>query len=131
MCGTPKAASLPACALCASGGRCRLLQRLPELIPTGRRIYICTDERKPGFFEPLKRVYEVFMLQDFAYLWNETSAWYKVAHPLLGDVTSFDARMQVIVEYKILARGRKKVETFNDLTSDPKFGIGRGIQPEK
>lgn len=32
--------------------------------------------------------------------------------------------MQVIVEYKIFARGKTKVDTFNDLTQDPKDGVG-------
>ncbi|GJP47081.1 hypothetical protein CLOM_g6314 [Closterium sp. NIES-68] len=61
-----------------------LLKRLPELIQPGRFLYVSTDERSPGFFDPLKDKFNVRLLQDFKELWSPGSGWYQVYSDMLG-----------------------------------------------
>ncbi|CAI6002369.1 unnamed protein product [Closterium sp. NIES-65] len=149
-----------------------LLKRLLELVQPGRFLYISTDERSPGFFDPLKEKFNVRMLGDFKDLWAPGSAWYQVYSDMLGkdvtfdsymevccvvvcggkwwdavvysdmlgkDVTfdsymevysdmlgknvEFDSYMEAMVDYEVTRLAQKAIETFNDLTSDPRDGM--------
>ncbi|GJP40584.1 hypothetical protein CLOM_g248 [Closterium sp. NIES-68] len=105
-----------------------LAQKLPSLIPPGRALYIASDESS-SFFDPLRAIqggpYRVHMLGDFAHLWGEGGEWWRAQLALMeghGEV-AFDAYMEAIVDYAVFAAARKRVETFNDLTSDPRNGM--------
>ena len=63
----------------------------------GRRLYIATNERTAGFFEPLRQLYRIFQLSDFQYLWGPGSTWeqaYREMFPQIANV-QFDSYMQV------------------------------------
>ncbi|CAI5468834.1 unnamed protein product [Closterium sp. Yama58-4] len=72
-----------------------LLKRLLELIQPGRFLYISTDERSPGFFDPLREKFNVRMLGDFKDLWGPGSAWYQDYSDMLGKDVTFDSYMEV------------------------------------
>lgn len=73
----------------------RLLKKLPQFIRPGRRIYVSTNERTPGFFAPLERKYRVHMLGQYQHMWSNHSGWYNWSRSLLKDSQGFDVRMQV------------------------------------
>ncbi|CAI5993186.1 unnamed protein product [Closterium sp. NIES-65] len=100
-----------------------LLKRLLELVQPGRFLYISTDERSPGFFDPLKEKFNVRMLGDFKDLWAPGSAWYQVYSDMLGKDVTFDSYMEAMVDYEVTRLAQKAIETFNDLTSDPRDGM--------
>lgn len=77
---------------------CRLLKKLPHFIRPGRRIYISTNERTPGFFAPLRRKYRVHMLRQYKHLWSNRSHWYKWSRTILKESHGFDVRMQVLAQ---------------------------------
>ena len=62
---------------------------------THQRLYVASDEHTPGFFDPLKKVYEVYMLEDFAHLWAPGSAWHTSYSKMEGPNPFFDAKMKV------------------------------------
>ncbi|CAI5469114.1 unnamed protein product [Closterium sp. Yama58-4] len=106
-----------------------LLQKLPSLVPPNSTLYIATNEADPHFFDPLKTAYTVHSLADFASLWAEGSPWEgemrEVAASVgvaVGERVEFDSEMQVLVDYALKKVARRTVETFNDLTDDPKDG---------
>ncbi|KAG6500206.1 hypothetical protein ZIOFF_040048 [Zingiber officinale] len=101
-----------------------LLATLGDKIDNGRRLYIATDEPYTSFFDPLKDKYTTYFLDDFKDLWNGTSEWYQETKELNGGVAvEFDGYMRVEVDTEVFLRGKKQLETFNDLTSDCKDGI--------
>ncbi|CAI5525180.1 unnamed protein product, partial [Closterium sp. Naga37s-1] len=71
-----------------------LLKRLLELVQPGRFLYISTDERSPGFFDPLKDKFNVRMLGDFKDLWAPGTAWFQVYSDMLGKDVTFDSYME-------------------------------------
>ncbi|CAI7784765.1 unnamed protein product [Closterium sp. NIES-53] len=95
-----------------------LLEKLPRFVAPGRTLYIATNEKTPGFFDPLKAIYTIRMFQDFHYLWAPGTPWYDGYTRLLGPDPKMDAYMEVIIEYTILRSASVTVETFNDLTDD-------------
>ncbi|GJP43020.1 hypothetical protein CLOM_g2526 [Closterium sp. NIES-68] len=99
-----------------------LLEKLPRFVAPGRTLYIATNEKTPGFFDPLKKVYPIRMFQDFHYLWAPGTPWFDGYMRLLGPDPKMDAYMEVIVEYTILQGAKITVETFNDLTEDDRAG---------
>lgn len=72
-----------------------LLCKLPAFAPPGSKLYIATNERKPHFFDPLKSIYDVYMLEDFNKLWSKGSQWERNMRPILGKKANFDTYMQV------------------------------------
>ncbi|KAG6500209.1 uncharacterized protein LOC121996827 [Zingiber officinale] len=101
-----------------------LLATLGDKIDNGRRLYIATDEPYTSFFDPLKDKYTTYFLDDFKDLWNGTSEWYQETKELNGGVAvEFDGYMRVEVDTEVFLRGKKQLETFNDLTRDCKDGI--------
>lgn len=42
-----------------------ILRTLAPHLPPGSRLYVMTNERQPGFFEPLRRVYDLRQCADF------------------------------------------------------------------
>lgn len=101
-----------------------LLSTLADKIEVGRNIYIATNEPDTSFFEPLKDKYTTHFLNDYKDLWDENSEWYSETTKLNKDVpVEFDGYMRVSVDTEVFLRGKKQIETFNDLTNDCKDGI--------
>ncbi|XP_074586607.1 uncharacterized protein LOC141842295 [Curcuma longa] len=100
-----------------------LLATLGDKIDNGRRLYIATDEPDTTFFDPLKDKYTTYFLDDFKDLWNDTSEWYQETKELNSVAVEFDGYMRVEVDTEVFLRGKKQLETFNDLTSDCKDGV--------
>lgn len=101
-----------------------LLSSLREKIDDGRNLYIATNEPDTSFFDPLKDKYTTHFLDDYKGLWDENSEWYKETMELNNKVpVEFDGYMRVEVDTEVFLRGKKQIETFNDLTNDCKDGI--------
>ncbi|KAL5981928.1 hypothetical protein ACLOJK_015995 [Asimina triloba] len=101
-----------------------LLSTLREKIEDGRNLYIATNEPEVAFFDPLKDKYSTHFLNDFSDLWNENSDWYTETKQLNNGVpVEFDGYMRLEVDTEVFLRGKKQLETFNDLTNDCKDGI--------
>ncbi|KAK9134010.1 hypothetical protein Scep_013538 [Stephania cephalantha] len=101
-----------------------LLSSLQNKIEQGRDIYIATNEPNTSFFDPLMDKYGTHFLDDYKDLWNESSVWYEVTRKLNnGIAVEFDGYMRISVDTEVFLRGKKRIETFNDLTSDCKEGI--------
>ncbi|XP_008787453.2 uncharacterized protein LOC103705500 [Phoenix dactylifera] len=101
-----------------------LLSTLGEKIDDRRHLYIATNEPDTSFFDPLKDKYIVHFFDDFKDLWDENSEWYTETQRLnIGIPVEFDGYMRVEVDTEVFLRGKKQIETFNDLTSDCKDGI--------
>ncbi|CAI5461445.1 unnamed protein product [Closterium sp. Yama58-4] len=103
-----------------------LLKKLPRFVAPGRTLYIATNERTPGFFDPLRTLYKLYRLEDFEHLWHQGTPWFDVYVEMLGvSEPAFDPYMQVIVDYEVLNSARTVVRTFPNLTSDPEDGYIR------
>ncbi|KAI0510029.1 hypothetical protein KFK09_010629 [Dendrobium nobile] len=101
-----------------------LLSSLREKIDDGRHLYVATNEPDNSFFDPLKDKYTTHFLDDFKDLWDENSEWYLETKKLNSGVpVEFDGYMRVEVDTEVFLRGKKQIETFNDLTHDCKDGI--------
>ncbi|CAL9101098.1 unnamed protein product [Musa acuminata var. zebrina] len=101
-----------------------LLVTLKDKIEEGRHLYIATNEPDTSFFEPLKEAYTTYFLDDFKDLWGENSEWYLETKELNNGVpVEFDGYMRVEVDTEVFLRGKKQLETFNDLTNDCKDGV--------
>ncbi|KAK9156374.1 hypothetical protein Sjap_003854 [Stephania japonica] len=101
-----------------------LLSLLQNKIEEGRDIYIATNEPNTSFFDPLMDKYGTHFLDDYKDLWNESSVWYEVTKKLNKGITvEFDGYMRISVDTEVFLKGKKRIETFNDLTSDCKEGI--------
>ncbi|GJP43048.1 hypothetical protein CLOM_g2551 [Closterium sp. NIES-68] len=99
-----------------------LLEKLPRFVAPGRTLYIATNENTTGFFDPLKSLYDIRLLQDFKHLWDPGTMWYDGYANFARPRPTMDAYMEVIVEYSVLTLAKCVVETFNDLTSDNATG---------
>ncbi|OVA19750.1 hypothetical protein BVC80_9059g76 [Macleaya cordata] len=101
-----------------------LISSLRDKIEDGRNLYIATNEPDTSFFDPLKDKYTTHFLDDYKVLWDENSEWYAETTKLNGgNPVEFDGYMRVSVDTEVFLRGKKQIETFNDLTSDCKDGI--------
>ncbi|KAM1240287.1 uncharacterized protein LOC126634325 [Malus sylvestris] len=101
-----------------------LLSTLPNKIEDGRNLYIATNEPDTSFFDPLKDKYTTRFLDEYKDLWDESSEWYFDTTKLNNGVpVEFDGYMKVSVDTEVFLRGKKQIETFNDLTKDCKDGI--------
>uniref|UniRef100_A0A1D1YXD8 UPF0133 protein PEPE_1483 n=1 Tax=Anthurium amnicola TaxID=1678845 RepID=A0A1D1YXD8_9ARAE len=101
-----------------------LLTTLRDKIEDGRSLYIATNELDTSFFDPLKDKYSIHFLNDFKDLWEEQSEWYSETKQLNNGVpVEFDGYMRVEVDTEVFLRGKKQLETFNDLTGDCKGGV--------
>jgi hypothetical protein len=101
-----------------------LLSTLRDKIEDGRNVYIATNEPKTSFFDPLKDKYSTHFLDEYKDLWDENSEWYSEMTKLNnGNPVEFDGYMRVSVDTEVFLRGKKQIETFNDLTNDCKDGI--------
>ncbi|CAI5980456.1 unnamed protein product [Closterium sp. NIES-65] len=98
-----------------------LLEKLPRFVAPGRTLYIATNEKTPGFFDPLKAIYTIRMFQDFHYLWAPGTPWYDGYTRLLGPDPKMDAYMEarlsnektaLVAMVKKLNRDVAKLETF-------------------
>ncbi|KAJ0935964.1 hypothetical protein HanRHA438_Chr03g0125451 [Helianthus annuus] len=101
-----------------------LLSSLQDKVDDGRNLYIATDEPDVSFFDPLKDKYSTHFLDEYSSLWDETSEWYSEMKKLNNGVAvEFDGYMRASVDTEVFLRGKKQIETFNDLTRDCKDGI--------
>lgn len=101
-----------------------LISSLQDKIEDGRNLYIATDEPDTSFFDPLKDKYSTHFLDEYKELWDETSDWYSETTKLnKGVPVEFDGYMRASVDTEVFLRGKKQVETFNDLTKDCKDGV--------
>lgn len=101
-----------------------LISTLANKIEEGRHVYIATNEPDTSFFDPLKDKYTTHFLDEFKDLWDENSEWYSETTKLnKGAPVEFDNYMRASVDTEVFLRGKKQIETFNDLTNDCKDGI--------
>ncbi|GJM84706.1 hypothetical protein PR202_ga00399 [Eleusine coracana subsp. coracana] len=101
-----------------------LLMTLNDKVGADRYLYIATDEPDKSFFDPLKEKYKTQFLGDFKDLWDENSEWYAETKELSnGKLVDFDGYMRVAVDTEVFLRGKRHLETFNDLTRDCKDGV--------
>ncbi|CAN1345299.1 hypothetical protein LINPERPRIM_LOCUS40334 [Linum perenne] len=101
-----------------------LLSTLADKIGEGRHLYIATNEPDTSFFDPLKDKYSTHFLDEYKDFWDENSEWYSETRKLnRGVPVEFDGYMRVSVDTEVFLRGKKQIETFNDLTNDCKDGI--------
>ncbi|XP_040991842.1 uncharacterized protein LOC121238848 [Juglans microcarpa x Juglans regia] len=102
----------------------RLLAKLKGLVQPWRNLYIATNEPFYNYFDKLRSQYKVHLLDDFNELWGNTSEWYNETMLLNnGRPVEFDGYMRVAVDTEVLYRGKTRVETFYNLTTDCKDGI--------
>lgn len=101
-----------------------LLSSLQDKVEDGRNLYVATNEPDHSFFDPLKDKYSTHFLDEYKDLWDENSEWYGETMKLNNGVpVEFDGYMRVSVDTEVFLRGKKQIETFNDLTSDCKDGV--------
>uniref|UniRef100_A0A5B7AHA3 DUF7075 domain-containing protein n=1 Tax=Davidia involucrata TaxID=16924 RepID=A0A5B7AHA3_DAVIN len=101
-----------------------LLSTLEDKIEDGRDLYIATNEPDTSFLDPLKDKYSTHFLDEYKDLWDENSEWYSETTKLNNGVpVEFDDYMRVSVDTEVFLRGKKQIETFNDLTRDCKDGV--------
>ncbi|CAI5458545.1 unnamed protein product [Closterium sp. Yama58-4] len=105
-----------------------LLQKLPKRIPPGSTLYIATNERDPHFFDPLLAVYKLYKEEYFAEMWAQGSEWEREMRVVAAGVgvqgrVEADSEVLVLVDYQLKQLARTALETFNDLTDDPRDGI--------
>ncbi|KAL5701496.1 hypothetical protein ACHQM5_026824 [Ranunculus cassubicifolius] len=101
-----------------------LITSLENKIDDGRNVYIATDEPDTSFFDPLKDKYTTHFLNEYKDFWDENSDWYSETTKLnKGNPVEFDGYMRSVVDTEVFLRGKKQIETFNDLTSDCKDGV--------
>lgn len=102
-----------------------LLSTLQDKVEEGRNLYIATNEAELSFFNPLKDKYATHFLDEYKDLWDESSEWYSETTKLNGgNPVEFDGYMRASVDTEVFLRGKKQIETFNDLTNDCKDGVG-------
>lgn len=101
-----------------------LLSALNYKIEDGRNLYVATNEPDTSLFDPLKDKYSTHFLDDYKDLWSSESDWYAEMTKLNnGNPVEFDGYMRISVDTEVFLRGKKQIETFNDLTKDCKDGI--------
>ncbi|KAG6385201.1 hypothetical protein SASPL_154029 [Salvia splendens] len=93
-------------------------------VEDGRRVYVATDEGEAAFFDTMKGKYEVHSLEEHRDLWGSDSDWYYETTSMNnGSAVEFDGFMRQIVDGEVFLKGKKKIETFNDLTRDCRDGV--------
>ncbi|KAK1389172.1 Transcriptional activator like [Heracleum sosnowskyi] len=101
-----------------------LISTLQEKVDEGRNLYIATDEPDTSFFDPLKDKFSTHFLDEYKDLWDENSEWYSETMKLnSGAPVEFDGYMRASVDTEVFLRGKRQIETFNDLTRDCKDGV--------
>ncbi|GAA0155008.1 hypothetical protein LIER_12835 [Lithospermum erythrorhizon] len=101
-----------------------LISSLADKIESGRNLYIATDEPDTSFFDPLKDKYSTHFLDEYKDLWDADTEWHSDMEKLSnGAPVEFDGYMRVSVDTEVFLRGKKQIETFNDLTKDCKDGV--------
>ncbi|KAI4317473.1 hypothetical protein L6164_025340 [Bauhinia variegata] len=101
-----------------------LLTKLQGMIQPWRNFYIATNEPFYNYFDKLRSNYKVHLLDDYKELWGNTSEWYNETSLLNnGKPVEFDGYMRVAVDTEVFYRGKIRVETFYNLTSDCKDGV--------
>ncbi|EYU42799.1 hypothetical protein ABFS82_13G006700 [Erythranthe guttata] len=101
-----------------------LLSTLKYKIEDGRNVYVATNEPEISFFDPLKDKYSLHFLDEYKDLWDSNSDWYSETTKLNNGVgVDFDGYMRISVDTEVFLRGKKQIETFNDLTKDCKDGV--------
>ncbi|KAL6576697.1 hypothetical protein OROMI_010973 [Orobanche minor] len=101
-----------------------IVAKLEGKIAPWRNLYIATNEPFYNYFDKLRSHYKVHLLDDYRYLWDNTSEWYNATSVLnRGRPLEFDGYMRVAVDTEVLYRAKKRLETFYDLTTDCKDGI--------
>ncbi|KAL7142357.1 hypothetical protein ABFS83_08G118400 [Erythranthe nasuta] len=101
-----------------------LMATLEGKIERGRNLYVATNEPDLSLFGPLKEKYSTHFLEEYKDLWDVKSDWYDEMKRLNnGNTVEFDGYMRVSVDSEVFTRGKKQIETFNDLTKDCKDGI--------
>jgi hypothetical protein len=116
-----------------------LLRKLWDKIEERRTIFIATDDELDVHYlhrlkTDLKVRYNVFVLDDFEYLWaKDDSQWYTETTKIIANATTrwqqqqqqlvaLDGYMRMVIESELLYRGKTRIETFNDLTQDCENG---------
>ncbi|WOH03101.1 hypothetical protein DCAR_0522493 [Daucus carota subsp. sativus] len=101
-----------------------LISTLQDKVDAGRSLYIATDESDTTFFDPLKDKFATHFLDEYKDLWDENSEWYSETMKLNNGVpVEFDGYMRASVDTEVFLRGKRQIETFNDLTRDCKDGV--------
>ncbi|CAA3003781.1 uncharacterized protein LOC111370353 isoform X1 [Olea europaea subsp. europaea] len=101
-----------------------LLATLQDKIEDGRNLYVATNEPDTAFFDPLKDKYSTHFLEEYKDLWDQSSDWYSEMTKLgNGNSVEFDGYMRTSVDTEVFLRGKRPIETFNDITKDCKDGI--------
>ncbi|CAH9072177.1 unnamed protein product [Cuscuta europaea] len=101
-----------------------LVEKIQKMVVPGRNLYIATNEPFYNYFDKLRPHYKLHLLDDYQYLWSNTSEWYNETTLLNGGrPVEFDGYMRVEVDTEVLYRAKTKVETFYNLTKDCKDGI--------
>ncbi|KAL2512602.1 calcium ion binding [Abeliophyllum distichum] len=98
-----------------------LVTKLQGMIEPWRNLYIATNKPFYNYFDKLRSHYKVHLLDDYKYLWGNTSEWYKETTILNGGhPVDFDGYMRVEVDIEVLYRAKTRVETFYNLTTNCK-----------
>ncbi|GAA0154010.1 hypothetical protein LIER_12113 [Lithospermum erythrorhizon] len=101
-----------------------LISTISDKTQAGRNLYIATDEPDRSFFDPLKDKYSTHFLDEYKDLWDADTVWHsEMAKLSNGAPVEFDGYMKVSVDTEVFLRGKKQIETFNDLTKDCKDGV--------
>ncbi|CAI9782294.1 unnamed protein product [Fraxinus pennsylvanica] len=101
-----------------------LLETLQDKVEDGRNLYVATNEPDTSFFDPLKDKYSTHFLDEYKDLWDQNSDWYAEMTKLNnGNPVEFDGYMRISVDTEVFLRGKKQIQTFNDLTKDCKDGV--------
>ncbi|KAK4373764.1 hypothetical protein RND71_004441 [Anisodus tanguticus] len=101
-----------------------LVTKLQGLVTPWRNLYVATNEPFYNYFDKLRSHYKVHLLDDYRYLWSNTSEWYNETAQLNnGHPVESDGYMRVEVDTEVLYRAKTQVETFYNLTKDCKDGI--------
>ncbi|XP_021728803.1 uncharacterized protein LOC110695885 [Chenopodium quinoa] len=101
-----------------------IVSKLQGVIQPWRNLYIATNEPFYNYFDKLRSHYKVHLLDDYKELWGNTSDWYNETTALNGGrPVNFDGYMRAEVDTEVFIRGKTRVETFYNLTSDCKDGI--------
>ncbi|GER56375.1 calcium ion binding [Striga asiatica] len=94
---------------------------LSTKIEDGRNLYIATNEPDTSLFDPLKDKYTTHFLHDYKELWDSNNDCYSEMTKLNNETpVEFDGYMRIQVDREVFLKGKKQIETFNDLTIDPK-----------
>ncbi|KAM7498471.1 hypothetical protein LguiA_022885 [Lonicera macranthoides] len=101
-----------------------IISKLKDKIEKGRNLYIATDEVDTSLFDPLREKYSIHFLDEYKEFWDDNSEWYIQTMRLNQKVAvEFDAYMKASIDTEVFLRGKRQIETFNDLTKDCKDGI--------